>query len=133
MVIYSNAAEQTLAPGQSLVLTKTTGCSCSCSINPTNGSNVKGNGVFVVAFTGNISGAVAGTPVELSIAINGATVPGSRMVATPAAANDLNNVSAVTGFTGNGCCNGTSITVVNTGTAAVTVAANASLVVFRDR
>lgn len=133
MVIYSTAAEQTLAPGQSLVLTKTTGCSCGCGINPTNGSNVKGSGVFVAAFTGNISGAVAGTPVELSIAINGVAIPGSRMVSTPAAANDFNNVSAVTGFSGNCCCNGTAITVVNTGTSTVTVAANASLVVFRDR
>ena len=133
MVIYSNTAAQTLTTGQSLTLAKTTGCQCNCSVNPTNGSSIKGSGVFVVAFTGNISGATAGAPVQLSLAINGAVIPGSRMVATPAVAGNVNNVAAVTGFTGYGCCNGTTITVVNTGANPVTVEAKASLVVFKDR
>lgn len=132
MVIYSNAAEQVLAPGQSLTLTKISGCTCNCSVNPIPGAKITGKGNFVVSFTGNISSATAAAPVELSIAIDGVAVPTSRMVSTPSAADAFNSVSAVTGFSGSACCLGTDITVVNTGTNPVTVAANAGLVVWRE-
>lgn len=132
MVIYSNPAEQTLAVGQSLTLTKLSGCTCNCQVNPVPGARVKGSGVFGVAFTGNISSATASVPIQLSIAINGAVIPTTAMDTTPAAVDTFQNVSAVTGFSGNCCCLGTTVTVVNTGTNPVTVAANSSLVVWQD-
>lgn len=132
MVIYSNAAEQVLAVGQSLTLTKISGCNCSCQVNPTPGAKVKGNGVFGVAFSGNIASATASVPIQLSIAINGVAIPTTQMDDTPAAADTFRNVSTVTGFSGNCCCLGTNITVVNTGANPVTVAANSSLVVWQD-
>lgn len=132
MVIYSNTAAQTLAVGQSLVLTKISGCTNNCSVNPVPGASVKGNGNFVAAFTGNVSSATAAAPVELSIAIDGVAIPTSRMVSTPAAADTFNNVSAVTGFTGSCCCLGTRVTVVNTGANPITIDANSSLVIWKD-
>lgn len=132
MVIYSNAAAQTLQPGQALTLTKISGCTCNSAVNPVPGAKVTGKCVHVVSFTGNVSSATASAPVELSIAIDGVAVPTSRMVSTPSTANVFNSVSAVTGFSGNNCCLGTDITVVNTGTNPVTVAANAGLVIWRE-
>lgn len=131
LAIYSNQATQTLLPGQSLNMTKIAGQKSNCQINPTNGANVKGKGVFLAAFSGNISGAAAGTPVELSLEIDGTTVPSSRMISTPSAADAFNDVSTVTAFSDNCCCMGTKITVINTGTVAVTVDANASLVIWK--
>lgn len=132
MVIYSNTAEQVLAVGQSLTLTKLSGCNCNSQVNPLPGAKVRGKGTFGVAFSGNIASATASVPIQLSIAINGAVIPTTQMSDTPAAADTFRNVSTVTGFSGNCCCLGTTITVVNTGTNPVTVAANASLVVWCD-
>lgn len=132
MVIYSNAAEQVLEVGQSLTMTKISGCNCNAGVNPTPGAKVKGNGVFGVAFTGNIASATAAVPIQLSIALNGIALPTTEMDTTPAVADTFQNVSAVTGFSGNCCCLGTNVTVVNTGTNPVTVAANASLVIWYD-
>lgn len=132
MVIYSNTAEQVLAVNQSLTLTKISGCACNAQVNPIPGAKVKGNGNFIAAFSGNIASATASVPIQLSIAINGTPIPTTAMSDTPAAADTFRNVSTVTGFSGNCCCLGTTITVVNTGTNPVTVAANSSLVVWQD-
>ena len=132
MVIYSNTAEQVLAVGQSLTLTKISGCTCNNQVNPTPGAKVKGNGVFGVSFSGNIASATAAVPIQLSIAINGTVIPTTQMSDTPSVADTFRNVSTTTGFSGNCCCLGTNITVVNTGTNPVTVAANSSLVVWQD-
>lgn len=133
MVIYSNTSEQVLTQGQSLTLTRISGCNCQneCSVNPIPGAKVKGKGTFVAAFSGNVSSATAALPVELSIAIDGVAIPTSRMVSTPETADVLNNVSTVTGFSGNACCIGIDVTIVNTGVNPITVAPNASLVVWR--
>ena len=93
-------------------------------------------GVYEIIFTGNITGAAADTEVQLSVAIDGTPLPETRMVSTPGTANLLNNMFAETwiGNQGN-CCNpcpdSVSISVVNTGTVAVTIASNAKLAIKR--
>ena len=52
------------------------------------------------------------------------------MIATPAVANDLNNVATTTTIK-NCCCDYDRITLVNTGTTALTVGANPTLFVKR--
>lgn len=135
MVIYTNTATQTLLPGQTLALTKVSGCNCgsNCSINPTSGAKVNGNGIFVVSFAGNVASGTAATAVELTLAVNGNLIPTSRMISTPSTANVFNSVSTVTGVSGSGCCLGTTITVINTGSAPITVAANSSVVIWQDK
>ena len=134
MVVYSNAAEQVVSPGQSLTLTKLSYCNCDrrkdCYANTIPGATVSGKGPFVAAFTGNVSSATAAVPIELSIAVDGVPIPTSRMVTTPAAADALENISAVTGFSGNSCCMSINVTVENTGTNPITVAPNAGLVIW---
>lgn len=76
------------------------------------------------------SGAVAGTPVQLAFQLGGATMPETTMVATPGAANASNNVATST-LIKNCCGDYDRITVTNTGTADVTVAANSAFIVRR--
>lgn len=136
MVVYSNAATQTLQPGQSLVLTRLSGCNCNsnncCAVNPTSGANVKGTGTFSVAFSGNIANTADNNAVELTIEVNGAPIPTTTMQASPATANVFEHVSTVTGFSSSGCALGSKVTVQNTGTNPIVVAANASLVIWRS-
>lgn len=88
------------------------------------------NGNYEASFAGNISGAVAGTPVQLAFQLGGATMPETTMVATPGAANASNNVATST-LIKNCCGDYDRITVTNTGTTDVTVAANSAFIVRR--
>ena len=87
-------------------------------------------GIYEVSFAGNISGAVAGTPVQLAFQLGGVTMPETTMVSTPGAANASNNVATST-LIKNCCGDYDRITVTNTGTADVTVAANSAFIVRR--
>lgn len=48
---------------------------------------------YKVSFNANISGATAGTPVALALYEDGVVVPGTTVIATITAANDIYNVS----------------------------------------
>ena len=67
---------------------------------------------------------------QLAFQLGGATMPETTMVATPGAANASNNVATST-LIKNCCGDYDRITVTNTGTADVTVAANSAFIVRR--
>ena len=61
--------------------------------------------------------------MQVALALGGDVLPETTMVATPSAANAASNVS-VTTLVNNNCCDYDRVTITNTGTTDVTVAAN---------
>lgn len=137
MIVVSNTAAVVLTPGQALTfndLIWKSGCAESFR---NAGSSVRiAEGVYEIAFNGNVTNADAATAVQLNLAIDGSILPETTMISTPNAINAINNVSAST-VIGNrgGCCNlnpgSVSLTVVNSGTTNVTIAPNSKLSVKR--
>lgn len=127
MISLSNTTAQTLEPGQSLtfntVLLKTRSRAECFRKNTGSIKLCAPCAIYEVSFSGNISGATAGTPVQLSLALGGDVIPETTMTATPSAANAVSNVS-VTTLINNNCCDYDRVTITNSGTVAVTVAAN---------
>lgn len=132
MAEYSNIAIQTVAPGEAIVFTESpvpcnrglilhrddTGsfllkgyvprfCGCQCQRSKT--AN------YLVDFGANIAIPTGGTVGEISVAlaIDGATLPASTMIVTPAAVEQYFNVSrAINAAIFAGCCQ--TVTVRNT-------------------
>lgn len=132
MIVLSNANAQTIQPGQAITFNAKnlrTGCN-ECHRENTGSVKMRAAGIYVVSFSGNIGGATAATPVQLSIQIGGETLPETTMISVPAAANDLNNVSTTT-ILRNCCGDYDRLTVVNTGTVPVIVDANTAFAVRR--
>ena len=132
MILLSNTTDQVLTAGQSITFDKVllkTGCA-ECHRENTGSVKMRANGIYEASFAGNISGVVAGTPVQLSFQLGGATMPETTMVATPVAANASNNVATST-LIKNCCVDYDRITVTNTGTTDVTVAANSAFIIRR--
>lgn len=131
MLVLSNSAAQTLAPGESIVFNDTilqSGCG-ECHRNNTALVKLRATGVYAVTFSGNIGGVAAGA-AQISIQLGGATLPETTMITTTAAAGDLNSVSTETRV--KTCCGSyDTIVVTNTGTADITIGANPTLVVNR--
>lgn len=135
MIEVSNSAALVLAPGAvasfDLVKVNSGNCTC-CRNNPTGSIKMTSCGIYQINFSGNVSGAAAGTPVQLSIAVGGAALPESVMISTPSAPNVLNNVGKTLYY--QNCCNEFSrATIVNTGTTAVTIGAGATFSVLKVR
>mgnify|MGYP004456209901 FL=1 len=134
MISLSNTTDQTVAVGQSItfntvLLKSKNGAEC----HRKNSGSVKlcaRPATYEVHFAANVTGATAGTAVQLSLAIGGETINESTMVYTPAAANAVGNVSTDIPVS-NCCCDYDRITVVNTGTVPVIVSANPVLFVHR--
>lgn len=128
MVVLSNTAEQTLQPGQTLVfdrLVAYSGCGeCARRGGPL---VLKYCGTYEISFHGNVTGATAALPVELSISIGGAPLAETEMVYTPAAANAVGNVGTQTYVPT--CGAGNNVTVTNTGENPIIVSPNTSLTV----
>ena len=145
MAEYSANAIQVVAPGETVIFTDTavpctrgfvrhregsgnfllsgwvpsSQCSCNSSAN------------YLVDFGANISIPTGGTVGEISVAIviDGATIPASEMVVTPAAVNTAFNVSrAVNAQVWRGCCE--TISVRNTSNQAIQVE-NANIIFSR--
>ena len=137
MLIVTNTAAVTLAPGQALTFNDVIWKSGCAESFRGNGSFVSaGRGVFELSFEGNISGATAATPIQLNLEINGSPLPETTIIETPETADVFNSISRSTIIGNQGdCCNpnpgNVSITVVNTGTSTLTVGANAKLSVKR--
>lgn len=86
---------------------------------------------FRISFGANIAVEQTETvgPIYLSIALNGEAVPTSRMISTPAAVDEYNNVSAdIYVDVPIGCC--TQLSIKNTGTL-ITNVQNANLIAER--
>lgn len=86
---------------------------------------------YLVDFGANISVPTGGTvePISLAIAVDGATLPSSSMVVTPAAVDEYFNVSrAINVEIWNGCCE--TVTVRNTSSQPIQVQ-NANIIFAR--
>lgn len=137
MIAVTNTAAVTLEVGQALTFNNISWKSgCAESFRGNTAAVRAGNGIYEITFNGNVTGAAAAAQVQLSIAVDGTALPETTMISTPSTALLFNNVSAQT-WVGNqaNCCNpcpgSISISVVNAGTVAVTVAPNARLSVKR--
>ena len=123
MAEFTRVESQAVAANANVIF-DSTAVPCTCGkIIHRDGSGLftlKGKHRYYVHFNANISGATADTAVELSLTDNGEAIPGSRMIATPSAANALNSVSATIELPIITCCCH-NISVKNTGTAAVAV------------
>lgn len=130
MAEFGANAVQTVNPGETVVFTETTeackrgfvrhrdgsgsfllsgwvpsnGCNCRCNQNR--------SAEYLVDFGANIAiptGETVG-PISVAIAIDGATVPSTNMIVTPAAVEEYFNVSRATNIKiWNGCCETVSI------------------------
>lgn len=130
MIVLSNTAAQTIQPGAAAtfdVVKLHTGCG---EFHRAGSGSVRLRaGLYAFEFTGNVGGA-AGTRPNLAIAVDGDPLPETTMAETVALATDAHNVHASTKF-----CNrfgGSTVTVVNTGSTPVELAANPALVVKRE-
>ena len=131
MLLLSNFDTQIIQPGQSVIFNETllNTNGCCCNRHTRNSAKLCSRGAYEVSFTGNVSGD-AGTQANLAIALGGEIRPETTMTATITAAGDVFNVSATT-LVNKCCCDFDRITVVNTGTTPVTLAANPSLAIHK--
>lgn len=132
MIVLTNTTAQTIEPGQSLTFNDVilhSGCG-ECHRQNSGSVKLRANGIYDAHFSANISGAAAGTPVQLALAIGGESLLETTMISTPSAADALDNVSTETAIK-NSCGDYDRVTVVNTGTVAVTVGANPVLFIKR--
>lgn len=151
MAEYSANLQQTVNPGEAVVFTENpvpcnrgfvrhrdetgnfllsgwvpnNGCRCRC--------NRDDSAVYLVDFGANIAIPTdpAGTvePISLAVTIDGATIPSSQMIVTPAAVGEFFNVSvAINAQVWKGCCE--TITVQNTSTQPILVQ-NANIIFSR--
>lgn len=130
MIVLSNTTAQTIQSGAAAtfdVVKIHTGCG---EFHRAGSGSVRLRaGLYAFEFTGNVGGA-AGTQPNLAIAVDGDPLPETTMAETVALATDVHNVHASTKF-----CNrfgGSTVTVVNTGSTPVELAANPALVVKRE-
>lgn len=139
MLVLSNTAAQTLAAGQSLTFNaiKQSG---RCKSELVNGSGtsavfLKDGGMYLVDFTGTVTGTTAAAPVQLQLQVNGAPLTETLREVTITAAGDLHNMAFGTAVSTAGPCGfdigSPSITVTNTGANPITVNAGFALRVVR--
>lgn len=132
MIILSNTTDQQLLPGQAItfntVVLQTRNDRCSHRENSA-GVRIRTNGIHEIQFSGNVDGATAAAPATLVVAYGGARLPETTMIS---AATGFNNVATSTAVRECGCCcQGEEVTVVNAGTATITIGANAKLFIKR--
>lgn len=133
MISLSNTSAQTITSGQNItfdtVLSKT-GCA-ECHRQGTGSVKLCAkNAIYEVDFSANITNSSATNPVQLAIALGGDVLSATTMIFTPAASGSIGQVS-ITIPVRNNCCDYDRITVVNNGTADVTVSANPILSIRR--
>lgn len=139
MAEFTNAALQTVASDQNVILTETPVCPSRCIVHREGSGVVTLRGLtnqckarFRVTFGANIAVPAGGTaePISIAIAIAGEPMPASRAIVTPAAAEQFFNVSVDTFIdVPAGCC--TTVAVENTSGADISVQ-NANLIVTRE-
>lgn len=137
MEITANAL-QTVETNQHVLFTETPVCGNNSIIHREGSGLVTLRGItrqcralFKVTFSGNIAIPADGTvePISLAIAVDGEPILSSRMISTPAAIEQFNNVSSsVFLCVPSGCCS--SVSVQNTSTQTIEVQ-NANLIIER--
>lgn len=130
MIQLSNSTAQTLQPGQALSFDRESGksnCGTCWTSQIPNSVRLGSKRSFDVTYHANVTGAAPGA-VQLALALGGFPVPTTAMNAFPAAAGNLWNVSAELPVQ-NCCCDANRLSVVNSGTTAVTIAPNSALII----
>lgn len=138
MAQFSNIELQTVTLNGNVVFDETPVCPTRCithregsGIVRLNGAGSNGRARFLATFNGNIQIPTGGTVEEISIAIavDGEPLLATQMIATPAAVEELWNVSAQTYIdVPCNCC--VTVAVENTSEQAIEVQ-NANLIVVR--
>lgn len=128
MIELTNTTAQTIPVGGMVTFDKVllkSGCDvCYNAMVPTS-VKLRAKNIFDIEFHANITSDTAGDTVQLSVAVAGSPLAQTAMNATPAAANQLVNVSAGT-YLRNCCCDLDRVSIMNTGTVPVTIAPNSS-------
>lgn len=130
MILVSNTVPQTVPAGGVLTFNTVVakdGCR-ECNKGTRQSIKLCKRGTYIVSFSANVSGATAGTPVQLNIQLGGENRPETTMISTPAGANELNNVSTTTAIE-RCCCDFDRVSVVNTGTTDITIGANPAFLI----
>lgn len=136
---FTANALQTVLQGEDVAFTDTPVCGTKCIVHRQGSGVVKLRGItnqckarFLVSYSGNIQIPTGGTveAISLAIAIDGEPLQSTRMIVTPAAAENLFNVSAqVYVDVPCGCCS--AIAVQNTSGQTIEVQ-NSNLIVVRE-
>lgn len=139
MIVVSNTVAVTLTPGQAItfndIVYQSKCCNSESFREP--GTSVRaGVGVYELDFHGNVASATGGTPAQLNIVVDGASLSETTMISTPATADIFNNVSMSTIYGNQKTCanpfpGNFGVSVVNTGTDNITIAPGAHLSVKR--
>lgn len=128
MIELTNTTAQTIPVGGMVTFDKVllkSGCDvCYNAMVPTS-VKLRAKNIFDIEFHANITSDTAGNTVQLAVAVAGSPLVQTAMNATPAAANQLVNVSAGT-YLRNCCCDLDRVSIMNTGTVPVTIAPNSS-------
>ena len=132
MIKTTNNVEQTLQPGGTLTmqLVHSSRRGCECFMDNTNSVRLTSSGTYEISWGGNIGGETAGTPVQVSITLGEAVLPGSTMISTPAAVTDRNSVSRTISV-GNCCGDYNRVFIRNTGTVPVIIGEDSLLFIHR--
>lgn len=139
MAEFTGIALQTVLQGEDVALTETPVKGSNCIVHRQGSGIVKLRGItnqcrarYLVSYSGNIQIPTGGTveAISLAIAIDGEPLPSARMIVTPAAVENLFNVSAsVFVDVPKGCC--VTAAVQNTSTQTIEVQ-NSNLIVTRE-
>lgn len=136
---FTANALQTVLQGEDVAFTETPVCGTKCIVHRQGSGVVKLRGItnqckarFLVSYSGNIQIPTGGTveAISLAIAIDGEPLQSTRMIVTPAAVENLFNVSAQAYVdVPFGCCS--TIAVQNTSGQTIEVQ-NSNLIVVRE-
>lgn len=136
---FTANALQTVLQGEDVAFTETPVCGTKCIVHRQGSGVVKLRGItnqckarFLVSYSGNIQIPTGGTveAISLAIAIDGEPLQSTRMIVTPAAVENLFNVSAQAYVdVPCGCCS--TIAVQNTSGQTIDVQ-NSNLIVVRE-
>ena len=132
-------ALQTVAAGEDVVFTETPVCGSKCIVHRQGSGIIKLRGItnqckarFLVSYSGNIQTPTGGSieAISLAIAVDGEPLQSTKMIVTPAAAQNLQNISSQAYIdVPCGCCS--TVAVQNTSTQSIEVQ-NSNLIVTRQ-
>ena len=139
MAEYVATATQTVGTNENIVYTNTAVNGSNCIRHREGSGLITLRGLtnqcrarFLINFSANIAVPSSGTAAEISltIAISGEPVGSSKMISTPVAVSQYNNVSAgIYVDVPAGCC--TTVSIKNTSSQSIDVA-NANIIVTRE-
>ena len=132
-------ALQTVAAGEDVAFTETPVCGSKCIVHRQGSGIIKLRGItnqcrarFLVSYSGNVQIPTGGSieAISLAIAVDGEPLQSTRMIVTPAAAQNLQNISSQAYIdVPCGCCS--TVAVQNTSTQSIEVQ-NSNLIVTRQ-